>query len=947
MPRPPKFRPRNIPCRVRNCSRYFTSWSGLSNHLRTHSAREQQRGPPIARDGHIHEENPPSNTDDEDLFNQGLNDPIFDIPDDEHTQDEQDNENVPRRKAGEKVVTHPHINGRPCNSTGEFLPEGTPPPPWNDQSPTNFAPYASRESFQLADLLFRRNQMPEDQIDDLLQIWARTLAPNEDPPFANAQHLYSTIDATKLGNIPWNPFTISFKTEEDEGETDVPWKLKSYDVWYRDPLEIIKMQLGRRDFVGEIDFAPKEVRDSETNVRRYQDFMSGEWAWEQADILAKDDENHGATFCPIILGSDKTTVSVATGQNEYYPLYISNGLIHNNVRRAHINGVSLLAFLTIPKMDREHDDSVEFQKFRREAFHSSLTHILESLRSGMSEPEIIRYGDGHYRRTIFGLGPYITDYPEQALLACIVQGWCPKCTANKDDLDGIRGQCTHEWTQTATEAFDDKTLWDDYGIVSGVMPFTYNFPRGDIHETLSPDILHQMVKGTFKDHLVTWIEQYIKQIHTGEKRAMKRKLADIDKRIACAPPFPKLRRFPEGRGYKQWTGDDSKALMKVRVRTVFVTKMVQAISSFMEFCYLVRQSVLDDNDLEKLDEHLSAFHEDREIFVEEGIRDDFSLPRQHSLTHYSDMIRQFGAPNSLCSSITESKHIRAVRKPWRRSSKFNALSQMLCTNSRLDKLEATSVDFKARGMLRESIWANYIDPVPPPPADNDNDGEELDDRNAEAEVKLARKPFSHIPRLLPALTQWLRIPSLPALISEYMALHQPGTSANAYRIYLYPSAIATYYAPSDRSGLGGMLRERIRATHKWRGGGSRYDCVFIKVDEDEAGFRGLDVVQVVAFFKVTCNKVEYPGAIVTPFKKVGNSPCPFTQMWKVRRDLARGGQRKFKIVPIHSIVRGAHLIGISGSSFVPREVNHSNALEAFKDFYVNKFIDYHAHETVF
>lgn len=41
-------------------------------------------------------------------------------------------------------------------------------------------------------------------------------------------------------------------------------------------------------------------------------------------------------------------------------------------------------------------------------------------------------------------------------------------------------------------------------------------------------------------------------------------------RIAAAPHFPGLRRFPEGRGFKQWTGDDSKALMKVipRVRTI-------------------------------------------------------------------------------------------------------------------------------------------------------------------------------------------------------------------------------------------------------------------------------------------------------------------------------------------------------------------------------------------
>jgi hypothetical protein len=34
--------------------------------------------------------------------------------------------------------------------------------------------------------------------------------------------------------------------------------------------------------------------------------------------------------------------------------------------------------------------------------------------------------DGQYRRVIYGLGPYIADYPEQALLACIVQNWCPK-----------------------------------------------------------------------------------------------------------------------------------------------------------------------------------------------------------------------------------------------------------------------------------------------------------------------------------------------------------------------------------------------------------------------------------------------------------------------------------------------------------------------------------------
>lgn len=52
--------------------------------------------------------------------------------------------------------------------------------------------------------------------------------------------------------------------------------------------------------------------------------------------------------------------------------------------------------------------------------------MLESLKPGMTTPEVVRSPDGHFRRAVYGLGPYIADYPEQALLACIVQNWCPK-----------------------------------------------------------------------------------------------------------------------------------------------------------------------------------------------------------------------------------------------------------------------------------------------------------------------------------------------------------------------------------------------------------------------------------------------------------------------------------------------------------------------------------------
>jgi hypothetical protein len=42
-----------------------------------------------------------------------------------------------------------------------------------------------------------------------------------------------------------------------------------------------------------------------------------------------------------------------------------------------------------------------------------------------------------------------------------------------------------------------------------IQSFTEDFPHADIHELISADILHQVIKGAFKDHLVTWIQEWI------------------------------------------------------------------------------------------------------------------------------------------------------------------------------------------------------------------------------------------------------------------------------------------------------------------------------------------------------------------------------------------------------------------------------------------------------
>ena len=57
-----------------------------------------------------------------------------------------------------------------------------------------------------------------------------------------------------------------------------------------------------------------------------------------------------------------------------------------------------------------HDDTMTgLCKFRCQLLHSSLAKILESLKPGMMTPEVVHFPDGHFRRVVYELGPYITD----------------------------------------------------------------------------------------------------------------------------------------------------------------------------------------------------------------------------------------------------------------------------------------------------------------------------------------------------------------------------------------------------------------------------------------------------------------------------------------------------------------------------------------------------------
>lgn len=381
----------------------------------------------------------------------------------------------------------------------------------------------------------------------------------------------------------------------------------------------------------------------------------------------------GATIAAVIIGSDKTNLTRFSGDKVAWPVYITVGNIDKDTRRKPSeNAVILLGYLPVSKLDKIKPS--ERSAVQHQIFHNCMKELLQPLIKAGTDGVEMLCSDGEVRLIFPILSAYLADHPEQCLVACCKENRCPKCLVprlergNPDFQPQLRDvKETLVILQDASLQMDDEDEFDKHGL-RPVDPFWKNLPHCDIFSTFTPDLLHQLHKGVFGDHVSKWA-----------RKTVPRK-DEIDQRYKSMTTHPSLRHFQKGITLvSQWTGQEYKELQKVFLSAIAGAtdgEVVSAVRAVLDFIYYAHFEQHTDSTLKQLEIAWTDFHERKSIFIDHAIREHFNIPKLHSMQHYLHMIKSHGTTDNFNTELPERLHIDIAKDAFVHTNKRDYIAQM-------------------------------------------------------------------------------------------------------------------------------------------------------------------------------------------------------------------------------------------------------------------------------
>ncbi|TFY53548.1 hypothetical protein EVJ58_g9391 [Rhodofomes roseus] len=534
-----------------------------------------------------------------------------------------------------------------------------------------WAPFEDQEEWELCRWLTKN--VGQNKINEFLKlsIIRRDCNLSAD----NKYKFFKNIDDLPTG-AAWKCDMINVRGDRigDRGEH----LQEDLELWWRDPVECTRELIGNPTFDGKVAYGPERVyTDDAGTIRRYDEMWTAEWWW-----LTQGQLPPGATIAPIILASDATKLTNFGGDKKAWPVYLSIGNISKSVRRQPSQrAMVLVGYIPVSKLECFQESTRSLAGYR--LFHHCMTRILEPLRQAGLDGVEMTCADRAVRRVHPILAAYIADHPEQCLVCCCKENSCPRCTV-PPLLRGEQRLCPPRHVGETLQALQDHKGGQDSARFTAEQlrpvyePFWASLPHCDIFSSIMPDILHQLHKGMFKDHLLSWCTSI-----AGAD--------EIDRRFRAMTDFPGLRRFRNGISHiSQWTGREHREMQRVLVGLLagaVPSEVLTVARALIDFIYYAQLQSHDDKSLAHLQASLDTFHRHKDIIVTLGIREHFNFPKLHSLLHYVEAIRSRGTCDGYNTELPERLHIELAKDAYRASNHRDYTQQMVTWLTRQEAVD--------------------------------------------------------------------------------------------------------------------------------------------------------------------------------------------------------------------------------------------------------------------
>ena len=142
-------------------------------------------------------------------------------------------------------------------------------------------------------------------------------------------------------------------------------------------------------------------------------------------------------------------------------------------------------------------------------FHYAMSSLLHPLVNAGHQGKLMVCTDGFLHRVHPILAAYVANFPEQCLVGCNKESCCPRYLVNSQDRGELEEYTYHsmvdmlktlQWRQINKQS----KKFEMEGLCTVYEPFWKDLPFTNIFTCITPNILHQLHKGIFHNHLVQW-----------------------------------------------------------------------------------------------------------------------------------------------------------------------------------------------------------------------------------------------------------------------------------------------------------------------------------------------------------------------------------------------------------------------------------------------------------